>query len=193
MALDTAELMPDFVSARGVFCAVAWFATLFSLVLMVMSFFSIGEEAADAGVDDGDTGSFSLRACVGFLLGLGWGGFVSVQFGAGVGLASVIALLTGVVMFVLIGALMRMIYSLKADGSLNYADLVGMQGTVYVTIPPKGEPGGQVQVAHPSQLITMAAVQEGDTPLPAMTRIVVVSATTMQLLVRPVADADSGK
>ena len=36
-----------------------------------------------------------------------------------------------------------------------------------------------------SQLITMAAVQEGGTPLPAQTRIVVTHATTYQLTVRP--------
>ena len=88
---------------------------------------------------------------------------------------------------------MRFIYSLKSDGSLNYATLVGMTGTVYVTIPPRGEPGGQVQVAHPSQMITMAAVQEGDEPLPAMTRIEVVSATTYQLVVRPISPISQNK
>ena len=68
-----------------------------------------------------------------------------------------------------------------------------MTGTVYVSIPPHGEPGGQVQVAHPSQMITMPAVQEGDVPLPAMTRIEVVSATTYQLLVRPVSATSQEK
>ncbi len=185
MALRAADLLPDFSSPRGIFCAIAWLSTLVSLVMLVVSIFS-GFGVDDMEVSDGDTGSLSVRALVGFALGLGWGGFIAIQSGAGVGLAILLGLLLGLIMFFIVAAIMRMIYSLKSDGSLNYQSLVGMTGTVYVTIPPNGEPGGQVQVAHPSQMITMAAVQDGDTPLPAMTRIEVVSATTYQLLVRPI-------
>lgn len=192
MALRAADLLPDFTSPRGIFCAIAWFSTILSLIMLVVSLFSdFGGD--DVDVADGDTGSLSVRALVGFALGLGWGGFVAIQAGAGVGLSIVMGLLLGLVMFFIVAGVMRLIYSLKADGSLNYASLVGMTGTVYVTIPPHGEPGGQVQVAHPSQMITMPAVQEGDTPLPAMTRIEVVAATTYQLVVRPVIQSSQTK
>ena len=56
-----------------------------------------------------------------------------------------------------------MIYGLRSDGNISPESLVGLSGTVYVTIPPAGETGGQVQVAHPNQLITIAAVQQGTT------------------------------
>lgn len=158
--------------------------------MLVLSIFSdFGGE--DVDVADGDTGSFSVRALVGFALGLGWGGFIAFQSGAGVGLSILVGLMLGVIMFFIVAGIMRAIYSLKADGSLNYSSLAGMTGTVYVTIPPRGEPGGQVQVAHPSQMITMPAVQEGDTPLPAMTRIEVVAATTYQLVVRPISSTST--
>ena len=187
-ALRAAELMPDFSSARGVFCSIAWVASLLSLAMIILSFFSDfgGDADADVSTDgvDGDTGLFSMRAVVGFLLGFGWGGYVAVQSGMGTGGGIAVGLALGLVLFFTVAGIMRFIYGLKSDGSLKYSSLVGMTGTVYITLPPNGEPGGQVQVSHPSQLITLPAVQKGDKPLPAQTRIIVVEATTYQLTVR---------
>ena len=192
--LHAAELMPDFSSPRGVFCAIAWLATLLSLGMLLLAFVSDlgGDGDADVPTDgvDGDTGHFSLRAVVGFLLGCGWGGYVAVQSGLGTAAGILVGLVLGVALFFIVAGMMRFIYSLKTDGSLDYASLKGMRGTVYVTIPPHGEPGGQVQVSHPNQLITMQAVQKGSTPLPAQTRIIVEEATTFQLTVRALSPED---
>ena len=192
--LDAASLLPNFNSPLGIFCAIAWVGTLLSAIMFGVSFIAdFGGSDLDAGSVDGDTGSFSVQAVMGFILGFGWGGYLAVLGGGGTGLGIFVGLLVGVVMFFLIAGIMKAIYSLKSDGSLKYESLVGMTGTVYVTIPPHGEPGGQVQVSHPSQLITMAAVQEGDTPLPAQTRIEVVAATTYQLTVRPLGAVPSSQ
>ena len=189
--LRNADLLPDFTSARGVFCAIAWLSTILSIGSLIIGFFMDGGDGdGDVGSGvDGDTGTVSLRTIIGFMLGLGWGGYVATQCGFGTGASICIGLVLGAIMFFIVAGIMRLIYSLKTDGSLNYSSLVGMTGTVYVTLPPHGEPGGQVQVSHPSQLITMAAVQFGDTPLPAQTRIIVEEATTYQLTVRPVTPA----
>lgn len=188
--LKAAELLPHFDSAVGIFCVIAWSATLISVVMFIISAIADvadGAEAADATGDmDGDAGVFSTRAIIAFILGFGWGGYLTVVNGAGIGLGITVGLLVGLLMFALVALLMKFIYSLKSDGSLKYETLVGMRGTVYVTIPPHGEPGGQVQVSHPGELITMPAVQEGDTPLPAQTPIEVVQANTFQLTVRPI-------
>lgn len=192
--LDAAALLPDFSSPRGIFCAIAWIGTLISAIMFVVAFIAdIGGGDLDTGSVDGDMGAFSLQAVMGFILGFGWGGYLAVAGGAGVGLGIFVGMLVGIIMFLVIAGIMKAIYSLKSDGSLKYESLVGMTGTVYVTIPPNGEPGGQVQVSHPSQLITMAAVQDGDTPLPAQTRIEVVAATTYQLTVRPVGAVTSSQ
>lgn len=186
--LRKADLIPDFASARGIFCAIAWLASLLSLFTIVVGLlFDIGGDAdadVSGGSVDGDTGAFSLRTAVGFLLGFGWGGYVATQCGCSILVSIGIGLLLGFIMFFIVAGIMRLIYSLKTDGSLDYTSLVGKTGTVYITIPPHGEPGGQVQVSHPSQMITMAAVQNGDTPLPAQTRIIVEEASTFQLTVR---------
>ena len=186
--LRAADLLPDFVSARGIFCFIAWLATFLALISLFVSLFADFVNGGDADVPgdspDGDTGAFSLRAIVGFLLGLGWGGYIAMQNGFSVLVSTFAGLLLGAVLFIIIVAMMRFIYSLKSDGTLRYEELVGLRGTVYVTIPPHGEPGGQVQVAHPSQLVTMPAVQTGSTPLPAQSSIVVTHATSSLLTVQ---------
>lgn len=190
--LRAAELLPDFNSARGIFCAIAWLATLLSVVSMVLSFFmdfgdtDVDVPAVDAADAAGaDTGVFSVRAVIGFLMGFGWGGFAAVQSGMSVWGAILVGLLIGLLLFVAVVILLRFIFNLKCDGSLDYNTLVGCTGTVYLTLPPHGAPGGQVQVSHPSQLITMPAIQHGDEPLPAQTPIVVVAASTYSLTVKP--------
>ena len=181
------ELMPGFDSPRAIFCTIAWVATLLAAFMFVVSFFTDfdGSGDADAPGDGADTGMFSFRAVLGFFLGLGWGGYLSLQAGSTVPVACGVGVAVGVVMFLLVAAIIRMIYGLRSDGNISPESLVGMKGTVYVTIPPQGEPGGQVQVAHPNQLLTIAAIQTGDTPLPAQTLITVVAATSGQVTVRP--------
>ncbi|MGN0873935.1 MAG: NfeD family protein [Akkermansia sp.] len=184
--LKALDLLPDFNTQTGIFCAMAWIATLIALLLFGISFIAdLGDGDADAGSGDGDAGWFSVRAVNGFLLGFGWAGFVASNHGCSVLAAIGIGLLIGLIMFLLVAILMRFINGLKCDGTLQYTTLVGMTGTVYVTLPPGGEPGGQVQVNHPGQMLTMQAVQYGDKPLPAQTRVVVVDATSQLLTVRP--------
>lgn len=188
--IDTAVFTPDFDSARGIFCAVAWVSTIIAALITVVSLFAGAEADADgdlSSVDsdtgDGDAGIFSLRAIVGFFLGMGWGGFIAASSGYGVGVSVLCALAAGVGMFFAVAFLIRAIYSLKSEVVFNAASLVGKTGTVYITIPAKGETGGQVQVSA-GHLVTMPAVQEGDTPLPAQTPVVVTAATPQQLTVK---------
>lgn len=187
-ALHNANLMPNLHSAEGLFCLLVWVSTLLMLGLLGLSMLGglFGDASAvDGGAMDGDTGSFSVRTVLGFVLGFSWGGFISIQSGLGLMAALAVGLGAGFLVFYLIAVMMRFIFSLRSDGTLDYTSLKGMQGTVYVTLPPHGEIGGQVQVSHPSQLITMSAIQYGDKPLAAQTRIEVVEASTSLLVVRP--------
>lgn len=191
--LDAADLLPDLVSPRGIFCLIAWAATLFAVGMSVVSLFAdFGDGDVDVDGGHGGDGVFSVRAVIGFLLGFGWGGYMAVQGGMIVSGAVLIALLMGLAMFFVIAGMMRLIYSLKSDGSRDFSQksMVGMTGSVYVTIPPAGEAGGQVQVSREgSQLITMPAVQTGDSPLPPLTPVEVVEATPHLLTVRRLGDS----
>ncbi len=185
--LRSVNLMPDFLSAKGIFCAIAWVSTLLAFGMFIVSFFfDIFDGGADADVGgDADTGHFSVRACMGFVLGFGWGGFCAAQAGLGSVASSLVGLFVGLVMFFVVGAIMKFIFDLRSDGTLDHSTLTGHTGTVYITVPPHGEPGGQVQIAHPNALVTIAAVQEGDLPLPAQTRVIVTAATSGQVTVKP--------
>lgn len=188
--IDTAVFTPDFDSVRGIFCSVAWVSTAIAALITIVSLFA-GVEAdgdgdlssVDSDTGDGDAGIFSLRAIVGFFLGMGWGGFIAAASGCSVAVSVLSAVVSGVAMFFAVAFLIRGIYSLKSEVVFNASTLVGKTGTVYVTIPAKGETGGQVQVSA-GHLVTMPAVQEGDTPLPAQTPIVVTAATPQQLTVK---------
>ncbi|UQT45658.1 hypothetical protein M5E88_05460 [Akkermansia muciniphila] len=92
---------------------------------------------------------------------------------------------TGVLMFLIIGISMRFIMSLKSDGTLNYETLKGMTGSVYISIPGNLQRGGQVTIAHPSQLLYLPAVQEGEHPLPSGTPVEVVAVTAGIVTVKP--------
>lgn len=182
--LADSGLMPGFTTPRGVFCSIAWVSTLLAFGTFALSLF--GGADGDADVPDGaDTGVFSMRAVVGFFLGFGWGGYMSLAAGMATMAAAGIAFVVGLVMFLLVAVLMRAIYGLRSDGTISPESLVGLRGSVYVTIPPAGQPGGQVQLAHPNQLLTIAAVQMGDSPLPVQSRVVVVSAMPGVVTVRP--------
>lgn len=187
--LHEMNMVPNFHSAEGVFCLLVWVSTLLMLALLFLSMLGgmfDADDASGGGDMDGDAGSFSVRTVLGFALGFSWGGFLAVQSGCNIGGALAIAAAVGVCVFYMIAAMMRFIYSLRSDGTLNYESLKGMKGTVYVTLPPHGESGGQVQVSHPSQMVTMPAIQYGKEPLPPQTRIEVVEATTALLVVRAV-------
>lgn len=182
------ELMPGFDSARALFCTIAWAATLLAALMFVISFFTDfdGGDADAAGGDGAETGMFSFRAVVGFFLGFGWGAYICQQAAGNVIMSCAVGLGVGLLMFILVAMLIRMIYGLRSDGNIKPESLVGLSGTVYVTIPPCGESGGQVQVAHPNQLITIAAVQRGNEPLSAGTRVIVIESIAGQVTVQPV-------
>ena len=95
------------------------------------------------------------------------------------------AIITGGFVFLLIALLMRFIYSLRSDGTLDYKTLINLPGVVYVSIPPDRKPGGQVRVAHPSQLLYLPAVQTGDTLLPSDTPVIITDVTAGVLTVKP--------
>ena len=184
--LFISNLVPDLNSAQGFFYTIACASTLFVILFFAFSLIGMGLFDFGADLGDGSMGAFSFHAILAFVLGLGWGGYISMSLGAELLLALLAGLLLGLSMFFIVGYLIKVLSRLQVDGNLKRETLVGIQGTVYVTIPPHGEVGGQVQLNHPSGMLTMSATQDGDEEIPSQCPIVVVEASTQQLLVKKI-------
>ncbi len=168
----------------GILGIIAVCVTAIAALVMVLSFIGGGDFDGDAGLAGAEGGLFSLRAIIGFLLGLSWGAFVARTMGVHLIWSLVIGAALGMATFFVIALTMRMLFRLHTDGTFQYESLAGMDATVYLTIPPRGEAGGQVQVSHPNQFITIAAVQEGETPLAAHSRVTILRANSTQVVVK---------
>jgi membrane protein implicated in regulation of membrane protease activity len=159
---------------------VAAFLTIGGLV-------GFGHDAPELHVDHGDSSdtseAFSLRAITGFFLGFGWIGAIAISSGSSVIVASLCALAAGATMMFGVTALLRSMKRLRSDGTVKITDAVGATGSVYVTIPPAGAPGGQIQVTFKNRNETMPAVQTGSEALPAGTRVRVTAVQDRTLIV----------
>jgi membrane protein implicated in regulation of membrane protease activity len=169
------------VSGR-IFWCVALFASLLQVFLFVGLLVGGGSEFDHAtdGVD-GDHGHsseaahgikvLSVRALVAFGVGFGWAGALALREGWGVVTATVAAVLSGIVFMGLVYAAMRLLFSMRDDGTLDYRNAVGVVGRVYVTVPPRRTSSGQVELMLQGRLITATAVTDAPEPLPPDTQV----------------------
>lgn len=137
--------------------------SLFSLIIQViLIFFGVGgSDVSDGGADAGHgsgLGILSIKSVTGFFFGFGWAGAIAMNSGMGVMGALIIALLTGTVLMFIIFVLMKGLSSLHSDGTVKLQNAIGQVGTVYLTIPPKGQGNGQIQVNVQGQLLTINAL-----------------------------------
>jgi hypothetical protein len=158
--------------AKQIFYGIAIFAAMLVIVLAVVSMFGIGEDA-EVDADAGDSGGtlFSVKPVIGFLFAFGWAGGASLSNGLGVLPACVIALVAGLAVMFAIVWILRATQRLKVDGMLKKEDAIGKVATVYVTIPPGSQSGGQIIVPLDGRTITIGALQKGSAPIPADTKV----------------------
>lgn len=182
--LATTSLWVEY-STKGTYFLIAAGSTIFALILLALSFFGIGEVEASAGLEgvSGDVGIFSLRAITGFFLGLGWGGYISTHHFSDPSTHLICGIATGSLMFISVAILIKLVMDLQSDGTIHPENLMGLEGTVYLSIPPNSETGGQVQISHPNQLVTVRATQNGSAELKAQVRIRVIESNSAGVVV----------
>jgi hypothetical protein len=149
--------------ARQVFLAIAILASLATVLMLILSL--IGADHHD-GLD-ADGSFFSVKPITGFFLGFGWAGAIALSEGGSVLVGTLAGIATGGLMMAATYGLFRMLLRLKTDGTVRFADAVGAIGTVYLTIPPAGQTGGQINVTFGNRNETVAALQKGDAAIPA--------------------------
>lgn len=170
-----------------IFWCIAIASSVFQLLMFAGALF-IGHDF-DHSHDSGDGNSssglklLSVRAITAFLVGFGWAGALFLGNGVAILAATVLAIICGCVFMGIIFLMMRVLVSLKADGTMNYANAIGRTGQVYVTIPARRSGQGQVEIIIQGRLSTVLAVTDYSQPLPPRSPILVTAVEGNNLLV----------
>ena len=162
-------------TAKQLFYAIGLLAGLVSLVLAVLAMFGIDQADAADAADIGDGGIFSVKPLTGFFLGFGWAGGIALDSGLSFPAALAIAFGAGGSIMAVVLLMIRTIYGLKSDGTVQVRRAVGAVGTVYVTVPARRASGGQVVVSFDGRQETLAAVSSVANPIPSGEKVRVTS------------------
>jgi hypothetical protein len=161
----------DLLTSSQLYWAISIFASVLQVFLLIGAFIGHGSDF-DHGADshDGSTANsvkmFSLRILVAFFVGFGWAGVLAQRQGMSAGGIASAAIISGVAFMLLMFVTMRLLMTMRDDGSLHYESAVGIHGQVYVTIPPARGGIGQIEVLLQGRLITASAVTDADHALP---------------------------
>lgn len=156
--------------AKQLFYGIGMVAALVSLVLAALAFTGVdgghdfdGPDGADIDHDGG--GILSVKPLTGFFLGFGWAGGLAMDAGLSLLAALVIAMAAGGLLMATVVLLVRMILSVRSDGTMQIEQALGAVGTVYVTVPAAKAAGGQVVVNFSGRQETFGALYAGDRSL----------------------------
>lgn len=145
------------------FCAVVG-GTIFLIKFFLMMIGGDSDVDFDADSGDADDGllwisTFSLAA---FAMMFGMGGLTaSRQFGAPGWGSTIIATICGILMIIILKKLMKKLMTLHSSGTADINNAVGVEGSVYLTIPAEGQ--GKVQlVIQGTQKVMTAVSENGD-------------------------------
>lgn len=137
------------------------------ILLTFFGFHSISE-----GLDHSDgLGLLSVRTLTGFFFGFGWTGAICLRSGMGLPSSILLAGLVGGAFLIGIYLLMRALFSMRASGTLDYANAIGQNATVYVTVPAGRAGSGQVEVMIQGRLQTIACMTPHPEPLAPQTKV----------------------
>jgi len=158
--------------ASQFFWTVAICATVLQAFMLLGVMFG-GAPDLDHGADFSDSPTdvasgiklVSMRVIVAFAIGFGWAGVLALREGWPLAQATLAAFGSGLVFMALVYGAMRMLFSMRDDGTLDYGNAVGLTGKVYVTIPPRRGGVGQIELMLQGRLITAQAVSDGEMAL----------------------------
>lgn len=153
---------------------------LVRLILMFIGGSDLGleiEHPDGADVHVGDVADFkilSIQAIAAFAMGFGWGG-LGVLKGSDWNpwLAVPVGIGCGIAMVWLLAILLKGAYDLQSSGNIYIANAIGVEGSVYVTVPAEKQGTGQVQVVIDNRQCMYNAVTDGEA-LASRTRVRVV-------------------
>ncbi len=142
----------------------------------------IGHDAQDAVADAG-LRLFTIRGFIAFFTVFGWGGLALLRSGVSAGLSAILAGIMGFCSMLAMAVIFKLCMRLQSDGTLRLPNAIGQSGSVYLTIPPRREGRGKVEVLIQEQVRELDAVTDEQTPLPTGCEVVVVAVSGKSTLV----------
>jgi len=130
-----------------------------------------GHEIPDG---DADVGLLSVRTVTAFLVGFGWVGAFLLRTGFPLFLTVPIAFAAGLAMLFGIFYTLKLLWSLRESGTLDYHNAVGQIGAVYLPIPGERKGKGQIEVMIQGRLQVVPAETSRPGPLANRSRVLVV-------------------
>jgi hypothetical protein len=174
-----------FSEAATWFSVPAFFGTFVFLIRVVLMFLGAagldfhhdvhidgGGGAGDVHHDSSDAFKLlSIQTITAFLMGFGWAGLIAYRgMDWGVPMSLLLGAAGGVGMVWLVGILLKAAFDLQTSGNIPIEATIGVEGTVYVSVPEPGKGTGQVTLVIGNRQRTYNAVSEG-APLATHTRI----------------------
>ena len=132
-----------------------------------------GEGLPDGNLAEG-LNIFTLRGFVAFFTLFGWGGLWLLQLNVPTLLALFLAVQMGIAGMVGIALVLRAALRLQSDGTVRIGNAVGLDGVVYLTVPPNGAGTGKVNVTIQERLCEIEAVTREEDPLPTGTPVEII-------------------
>ncbi|MEZ6117990.1 MAG: hypothetical protein R3C28_15665 [Pirellulaceae bacterium] len=132
-------------------------------------------------LDHGSTwffGVVTFRTVVAAVTFFGLVGMATIQSGLGDIVAVLFGCVAGITAMYSVHWLMRKLYSLRQDGTLRIQSSIGLEGTVYIPIPPSQSGTGKVQLQVQGRIAEYPAMTSCTEKLITGTRVVVVDVVT---------------
>lgn len=150
--------------------------------------------AHHAGTTDGgnhmDFGTLkllSLQTIVTFLTAFSWVAIACIGSGFTPLASILIGVAVGLVMMFVVAKIVQMSARLAEDGTMNMKYAIGETASVYLTIPPKGEGQGKVNVQIQGTLGEFDAVNSGSVAIPTGAQVLITDVVGSTLVVEQAA------
>ncbi|MEZ4948132.1 MAG: hypothetical protein R2769_08455 [Saprospiraceae bacterium] len=161
------------------FWGIALIASLLLLIQFTMSFLGGDTDAdldgAEVDVDgfDADFTVFSIRSILAFFTFFGWGGTLTLQEGATIWFALIVAVVAGFIAMFIVAYLMFWFAKMTESGTFDPSTILLSQGEVYLPIPESRSGKGKVHVIIGKGMKEMDAMTDASS-LPTGSKIRVI-------------------
>ena len=172
MLLDFNSWWAAMDTFEKIYWLMAFPSSLFFIIILVTTFIAgdidgeVGDVDSDIDMDDGiGFQFFTLKNLVGFFTIFSWTGIACIDAEVGTVTTVAISSFSGFVMMTIMASIFYFMGKLTDDGTLSLKNAIGGIGEVYLTIQPKRNGFGKVQINVQGGLRTLQAMTDDEDSL----------------------------